>query len=105
TSQSLPLLLGQYQEAVDRISEAGYQTTIENETGKCIFSKPSEVNDFFALLDRKGQACFTWDVQNMWEFGTFPSLDVYEQFKEHIGYYHVKGGQVQGESVALRWRS
>jgi sugar phosphate isomerase/epimerase len=104
-TQHHPWLIPQYQEAVDRISAAGYQVTIENETGKCIFSNPTEVNDFFALLDRKGRACFTWDVQNLWELGTFPTLDVYGQLKEWIGFYHVKGGQLEGESRALRWRS
>jgi hypothetical protein len=104
-TQHHPWLIPHYQEAVDRISAAGYQVTIENETGKCIFSNPTEVNDFFRLLDRKGRACFTWDVQNMWELGAFPTLDVYRQLKEWIGFYHVKGGQVEGESRALRWRS
>ena len=34
-TQNYPWLIAQYQEAIDRISAAGYQTTIENETGKC----------------------------------------------------------------------
>ena len=104
-SQNYSWLIPQYQEAVDRIAAAGYQTTIENETGNCIFSTPTEVDEFFGLLDRGRCACFTWDVQNMWELGTFPSLDVYRQLKDRIGFYHVKGGQCEGESCALRWRS
>ncbi len=104
-TQNHSWLIPHYQEAVDHIAAAGYQTTIENETGKCIFSNPTEVNEFFARLDRKGHACFTWDVQNMWELGTFPSLEVYRQLKDLIGFYHVKGGQFDGESSKLRWRS
>jgi sugar phosphate isomerase/epimerase len=104
-TQRHPWLIAHYQEAVDRIAAAGYQTTIENETGNCIFSTPTEVNEFFTLLDRQDQACFTWDVQNMWELGTFPSLAVYQQLKAYIGYFHVKGGQADSASSALRWRS
>jgi sugar phosphate isomerase/epimerase len=64
-SQNHPWLIQQYQEAIDRIASAGYQVTIENETGTCILSDPTEVNDFFTLLDRRGRVSFTWDVQNL----------------------------------------
>ena len=100
-----PWLIPLYQEVIDRIAAAGYRVTIENETGRCIFASPAEVTAFFERLDRQEQACFTWDVQNMWELGTFPSLDAYEQIKPWIGFYHVKGGQQEGASPRLRWRS
>ncbi len=99
-----PWLIPMYAEAVDRIHEAGFQATVENEVRDCIFSRPGEVLDFFAALDRGGKACFTWDVQNLWQMGTFPTVGVYEDLKGLIGYLHLKGGQC-GEGKELRWKS
>ena len=100
-SWALPL----YGEAIDRIHEAGFHTTIENETGRCVLSNPQEIIDFFGELDRADKVSFTWDVQNLWELGTFPSLEAYRQFKHLVRYYHLKGGQQDDGSSDLRWRS
>jgi hypothetical protein len=98
-----PWVIDTYREAVDMISDAGFHTTIENEVEMCIFTKPREVSDFFTLLDRQETAHYTWDVQNMWGCGTYPSMTVYEQLKPYIGYYHVKGGQVGDDGHTLQW--
>ena len=35
---------------------------------------------------------FTWDVQNLWQMGQFPSLAIYRAMRPLIRYFHVKGG-------------
>lgn len=98
-----PWVILLYGEAVDRLAEAGFQVTIENEPGGCIFARPREIVDFFAALGRRDRVCFTWDAQNLWQLGAFPTLEVYRQLQPLIGYFHVKGGQHDGTSLALRW--
>jgi hypothetical protein len=88
-----PWVLDLYRDAIDRISAAGFPTTIENEFGTCFLSTPDEFQRFFALLDRPGAVHLTWDVQNQWATGVFPTVAVYEQLRDLIGYYHVKGGR------------
>ncbi len=81
-----------YREAIDRFSEKGFPVVIENEIHHCIFSSVEEIVDFFTHLDRRGKVSMIWDIQNLWETGTFPSLAVYEILKPWIGAVHVKGG-------------
>jgi len=94
-----------YQDAIDQIHAAGFHPTIENEIGPCIFSTPDEVIDFFQKIGRSDKACFTWDVQNLWQLGTFPTLEIYQKIKPLIGYYHVKGGQAEDDNTSLAWAS
>jgi len=98
-------LIGMYREAVDRIADAGFEATIENECNGCLFSSPEEILRFFALLDRAERVYFTYDAQNLWQMGTFPTLDVYRKLASLIGFYHVKGGQVGEDGDKLVWRS
>ena len=100
-----PWLIPMYREAVDRICEAGFVPTIENEILDCIWSCPNEIVSFFEQLDRPNKVSFTWDVQNLWEAGTFPTLEVYETLKPLIGYYHLKGGQCEEAGGKLKWAS
>jgi hypothetical protein len=100
-----PWVVDVYGEAVDRIAASGFRATIENEVGGCIFAHPQEIRAFFEKLGRRRTCCLTWDVQNLWQEGTFPSLDVYAQLKDLIGYYHLKGGQSEEPGGALKWRS
>ena len=90
-----PWALPLYAEGIDRIHEAGFH----------ILGNPTEVLDFFAELDRPDKVSFTWDVQNLWELGTFPSLDAYQAFRHLVHYYHLKGGQHNNSSADLCWRS
>jgi len=98
-----PWLVSLYGEAVDRIHDAGFAATIENEVHGCIFSTPDEVIAFFDALGRRDKCCLTWDVQNLWQMGTFPSLEVYERLRPLIGYYHLKGGRAEQEGGDLVW--
>lgn len=100
-----PWALPLYAEAIDRIHQAGFHTTIENETGQCILGNPTEVLGFFAELDRADKVSFTWDVQNLWELGTFPTIEAYDAFRHLVRYYHLKGGQHNNTSRDLCWRS
>ena len=100
-----PWLLPLYREAIDRLTGGGWNLTLENEVAGCLLTTPGEVVRFFEALDRRDQVRFTWDVQNLWQMGTFPTLEVYRQLKPLIGYYHVKGGQTDGDGTALKWAS
>ena len=91
--------------AENRYDESNYKCNYENETGDCIFGCPEEIVAFFQELGRREKVSFTWDVQNLWEVGTFPSLEVYQKLKDLIGYYHVKGGQRDETCARLRWSS
>lgn len=99
-------LIPMYREAIDQIHTAGFQVTIENECHNCILTNPEEIWSFFNELDRSGSVHFTYDVQNLWQMGTYPSLQVYESLKPLIGFLHLKGGQQdhKGEGV-LEWKS
>jgi len=99
-----PWVFDAYREAAERIAAAGFETTIENEIGGCIFSRPEEVVAFFDALGRPDRTCFTWDVQNLWQMGTFPSVEVYEALQPVTGYVHVKGG-IAGADGGLEFRS
>lgn len=105
-TEHAPWLLDVYREAIDAIHEAGFEATIENECSACIFAGPEEIISFFELLDRQDKVYFTYDVQNLWQMGTFPSMGVYRQLKPLIGFYHLKGGQ-HGEdgTTTLQWKS
>jgi len=98
-------LLDLYRAAVEKVSDAGFQVTIENECHDCVFSTPEEIVSFFDVIDCGDAVSLTWDVQNLWQMGTFPSLDAYATLKPLISYYHVKGGLAEFEGGSLKWRS
>ena len=98
-------VMPQYVEAIEQIYEAGFRVTIENEARGSLLANAEEVLDFFDALGFSGEVCFTWDVQNMWQMGTYPTVEVYEQLKAVIGYVHLKGGQSEPNSTALKWKS
>ena len=99
-----PWLIGLYAEAVDRIARAGFTPGIENEVHGCIWSTPAEIASFFAALNRP-QARLIWDVQNLWQMGTFPSLGVYRSLRPLIGNVHLKGGLAERPGGPLKWSS
>jgi sugar phosphate isomerase/epimerase len=100
-----PWLLAVYREAIDAIHDAGFAVTIENEHRDNIFSSPEEITGFFDLLDRKEKVTFTYDVQNLWEMGTYPTLEAYRKLSGYIGYFHLKGGQSSEPGAGLEWKS
>ena len=102
-----PWLIPLYAEAIHRLYDSGFDVTIENEVGGCIFSTPEEIINFFEELDCEEEVCFTWDVQNLWQMGTYPTMDVYDKLKGLMCYYHLKGGQSSDGAPGspLLWRS
>jgi sugar phosphate isomerase/epimerase len=100
-----PWVVDVYREVIDAIVDAGFAATIENETTECFLATPDEFLDFFEWLDRSRSVSLTWDIQNNWEMGVVPSLDVYRRLRHLIGYVHLKGGQAADGSSALAWRS
>jgi hypothetical protein len=100
-----PWVLNVYREAVDRITGAGFGAVIENEVRNCLFSRPQEVLSFFAVLDRPGKVSLIWDVQNLWQMGTFPTVDVYRSLMPVIGMIHLKGGRSEVPGGSLRWKA
>ena len=89
-----------YRDAIDRIRGAGFTPMIENEVGGSIFSTPGEIVDFFGALDRDVR--LIWDISNLWQMGTPPSLAVYEQLRPLIGGVHLKGARA-GDHGELAW--
>ena len=102
-----PWLIGMYGQAVDRIHAAGFRTTIENEVGECVIRTAGDVVAFFGELARPEKVSFTWDVQNLWQMGTFPDAAVYEEIAGLVGYLHLKGGRHREDDPRreLAWRS
>jgi sugar phosphate isomerase/epimerase len=100
-----PWVISCYREAVERLAAAGLRVTIENECHANILATPAEVTGFFAELDCGDAVNLTWDVQNMWQMGTVPTLDVYRELRPLLAYYHLKGGQAEAGSDALHWKS
>lgn len=100
-----PWLIPMYREAIDRLHAAGHEVTIENEAKNCIMATPGEIVYFFDVLDRGDKTSFTFDVQNIWKMGTFPTMDVYRELAPLIGYFHLKGGMAGDDGVTLKWKS
>lgn len=100
-----PWLINQYRSAIEQIAAAGFRVTIENECRGCIWTNPDEVVSLFDELDCGESVNLTWDVQNMWQMGTFPSLEVYAQLKPLLAYYHLKGGLAGDGTSDLKWKS
>jgi hypothetical protein len=91
--KSHPWVIDVYRRAIDGLADAGHIVTIENESPSCFLTTPDEVSTFFQALDRPRAVGFTWDIQNQWGCGVYPTVEQYEQLKSLIQYVHVKGGR------------
>ncbi|MDA1192935.1 MAG: xylose isomerase, partial [Candidatus Poribacteria bacterium] len=78
---------------------------VENEVPRCILSNVDEIRAFFGLLEERDSVALTWDIQNLWQMGVPPTVDVYEALKPLIGFVHLKGGMAESGSTPLKWRS
>jgi sugar phosphate isomerase/epimerase len=100
-----PWVYDVYREVIDLAAGAGMSVTIENEPDS-IFSSPAETLGFFERLNAGSKARYTWDIQNMWQSGVYPTLEVYRQLKPIINYVHLKGGRgLPGTPAILAYRS
>lgn len=100
--RALPWVLPAYRAAIERIVSRGYAATIENEAWSCMLSSAKEFRGFFNALERS-DVSLTWDAQNQWATGVTPTLTIYEELRDLIAYYHVKGGKTDGDEQALAW--
>lgn len=99
--REFPWLLGVYRDWIDQIAAAGFGILIENEARGCLLGSVADIKTFFEALNRPA-ARFTYDVQNLWQSGVFPSLEVYRALKPLIGALHLKGGRGD-ENGELKW--
>ncbi|MDP6040486.1 MAG: xylose isomerase [Candidatus Latescibacteria bacterium] len=104
-AETHPWVYGVYREAVDRISDAGFHVVIENEVRNCLFSSAQEILSFFEVLDQSDAVSLIWDAQNLWQMGTFPTLEVYHMLRPLIGMVHVKGGRAEVPGGPLVWKA
>lgn len=101
-----PWVISVYREAIQRLHDAGFYVVIENEVHSTIFTHPQEIVDFFEVLDCAGKVGLTWDISNLWEEGTFPTMAVYQQLKPLISLIHLKGSKdVEQDGVKKRFAS
>lgn len=98
-------LIDLYRRAIEKLATAGCRVTVENECHDCLMSNSEEIVGFFEGLGCGDAVSLTWDVQNLWQMGTPPTLHTYEQLKPLIAYYHLKGGQSEFPDGPLKWRS
>jgi hypothetical protein len=101
--RDFPWVAAVYREAIERILEAGFLPTIENEVDSCFLATPQEFLEFFDWLQAPVQRIATWDIQNAWSMGSFPTIDGYRAMKDILGYVHTKGGQTEPGTKDLKW--
>jgi sugar phosphate isomerase/epimerase len=102
-SSQRPWLIPLYREALGRITDAGFTASIENAGRNSILATPAEVQNFFTAL-APAAAGLDFDPVNLWQAGTAPSVEVYQQFADCIDSLHVKGGLADRRSGTLCWR-
>lgn len=95
-ADSTPWVFTAYRDAVELLAREGLDATIENEPGS-VLASVEEVQGFFDRIACSELVSFTWDIQNMWKSGTFPTLDVYNSLRSLIRYVHLKGGRALGD--------
>jgi len=97
-----PWLPTAYAELVRRIQAAGFAACVENEAKHCALAAPEDVIAFFAALRPlvSGGTCdYVWDVQNMWQMGSYPSLAGYQTLRPWLRLLHLKGGRADARGV------
>jgi len=100
-----PWVFDLYRSAARRFYQEGVIMTIENDPHLNVFGSPEEISGFFERLNVPGMVHFTLDVQNLWQMGVFPKMEIYSKLKPLIGYLHVKGGIMDPATKELKWKS
>ncbi len=98
-----PWLPKAYAEAAKRIEQAGFRATIENETKGCILASVGDFEALFSELGADVPLSLTWDIQNHWQCGEFPTLEIYRRLRPLIEFVHLKGGRAEVPGGPLRW--
>lgn len=99
-----PWVAGVYREAIDRILQAGFTPTMENEAEECFLVEPADFLRFLDWVQPPPEFKLTWDVQNAWKLGSYPTLEGFRALEPHLGYVHLKGGAAEPDQPdILRW--
>lgn len=102
--RDFPWVADVYREAAQRIVDAGFTPTMENEVHDCFLAQPRDFVEFVDWVRPPEQFRITWDIQNAWEMGVFPTIEAYRTLRPLIGYVHTKGGRAADEDpTRLRW--
>ena len=97
-----PWLPAAYADLVRRINAAGFAACIENEAKNCALARPEDVVAFFTALRPlvpAGTCDYIWDVQNMWQMGTFPTLAACQKLLPYLRLLHLKGGRADAQEI------
>jgi hypothetical protein len=93
-----------YREAARRIVDAGFTPTVENEVRDCFLAQPRDFAEFVEWVQPPDRFRLTWDIQNAWQMGAFPTLEAYRTLRPLIGYVHTKGGRAADDDpTRLEW--
>jgi hypothetical protein len=93
-----------YREAAQRIVDAGFTPTMENEVHDCFLADPRDFVEFVDWVQPPDRFRITWDIQNAWQMGAFPTLEAYRTLRPLIGYVHTKGGRAADDDpTRLEW--
>ncbi|MFE2046234.1 sugar phosphate isomerase/epimerase family protein [Streptomyces sp. NPDC059477] len=99
-----PWVADVYRQAARRIVDAGFIPTLENEVHDCFLADPRDFVDFVDWVQPPDPFSVTWDIQNAWEMGVFPTIEGYRTLRPLIGYVHTKGGLAAADDPSrLRW--
>jgi hypothetical protein len=93
-----------YREAAQRIVAAGFIPTLENEVNDCFLALPRDFVDFVEWVQPTAEFTVTWDIQNAWQMGVFPTIEAYRTLRPLLGYVHTKGGRAaDDEPTRMQW--
>lgn len=99
-----PWVAGVYREAIDAINQAGFEATMENEATDCFTVQPADFVRFLDWVQPPTTFRITWDIQNAWKLGAYPTLEAFRELEPFIGYVHLKGGAAEPDDPEqLRW--
>ncbi|UYO00218.1 MAG: TIM barrel protein [Devosia sp.] len=87
-----PWMAAAYADLSKRIADAGFRPLAENEAHHCVVATPRDAVDFIAACDADADLGFIWDVQNMWQVGTFPTVADVGLLMPVLAGLHLKGG-------------
>jgi len=87
-----PWLVPAYRTIASRIAAEGFTPMAENEAVNCIVANPHDAVAFVEAVRGDSGLRFIWDVQNMWQMGTYPDLAVLDVLRPVTAGLHLKGG-------------
>jgi len=102
--REFPWVIPVYRDWADRIAGEGCAAYIENEVNGSLLNSVADISAFFSELNRPAVRLI-WDIQNLWQSGTFPTLEVYAALRPWIGAVHLKGGRTGKDGNSLAWAS